>query len=635
MCRRNAEKPSAKLSNEDASVASKVPSATTGSKTIRKADGKCPLNFSSLFVTKESYSYISDEFHSFHENDLNVLLHLFTTALGVWGAIQAVLIYFASSSSSSSSSSTGLYVVYSYGLAVLLTCPAVTGILHTVALVAMVGIPSPSLIFALFAVAAGYGLQDVAHYLMDEPTYLGAYILKAPFTLVLHCVWLLPLVLDAVRMRNFFLPFLVPRNRVVFTDIDATDAIQVVRDWVGTNVNEVKETTHIWPHQQEAIDKSVSALEMDTNIFRAFRLIFDEKHYDIAPVIPMNEVYVTAVGDDKTRLNSDKVFYTPHTDGPYWFTPGASLYRVLVGVTPNSLVRTRFNLQYDQDRVLNVNQALGFDYNKELHWIDHIPDASPSQERRTVLKLHYVVYPRGWTTYGKLVALWNVTYNTWARNNFLETLRPQSLKQHMLAWWIFFTTWGNTLVVLHVGWWNLAYVAGALFLGAAMSNWNIAVVLTSYRHYALYMSTFAFRRPPVAFGNLMRDAKFFKTLALAQLAYRILPHLRFTKDWPALIVAAAGFAITILATAQLGFVRTYFGTELGFVKPQWVDGFPYSVIPHPMIVGQLIAYAIIFYWFGGYYDSVDRLGMSTKALIGGHFGCYTLHMVQEIFGSSY
>lgn len=224
MCKRNAEKASAKLS-EDASVASKaVPSATAG--TIRKADGKCPLNFTSLFVTKESYSYISDEFHSFHENDLNVLLHLFTTTLGVWGAIQAVLLYFASSS-------TGLYAVYAYGLAVLLTCPAVTGILHTVALVVMVLIPSPSLTFALFAVAAGYGLQDVAHYLMDEPTYLGAYILKAPFTLVLHCVWLLPLVLDAVQMRNFFLPFLVPRNRVVFTDVDATDAIQVVRDWVG------------------------------------------------------------------------------------------------------------------------------------------------------------------------------------------------------------------------------------------------------------------------------------------------------------------------------------------------------------------------------------------------------------------
>jgi hypothetical protein len=591
------------------------------------AEGKCPLAMSDLFWTKESYRYIAQEFHSFHRNDLNVLMHLFTTTLGVWGAIQTVL-------GNWSSASSGLYAVYIYALAVILTCPIPTGILHTVLIAVLINIPSPSLSFSLVAVISGYVLQDVAHYVMHEPTYLGAYIFKAPFTLFLHSLWLLPLVLDAVVLRSCFLPFLVPRNRVLFTAVEATDAIQAVRDWVRENVKEVKETTHIWPHQQEAIDKPVSALEMDVNIFKAFRIIFDENHYDILPVVPMNEVYVTAVGDDKTRVNSDKVFYTPHTDGPFWFTPGASLYRVLVGVTPNAMVRTRFNLQHSQDRVLDLNQALGFDYNKELHWIDHVSGESKPQERRTVLKLHYIVYPHGWKTYGKAVAWWNVTYNTWARNNFLATLRPASSKEHALAWWIWLSTWSNTLVVLNIGWWNLVYISAAIALGAA-TTWNATVLLTSYRHYALYITTFAYRNPPVAFGNLMRDAKLFKTLALAQLAYRIIPTINMTQDWPALCMVVMGFAITVSATAQLGFVRTYFGSELGFVKPQWVSGFPYSVIPHPMILGQLLAYATIAFWFGGYYDGMNRLGMTTLTLVAGHFACYTFHMAQEMCSSSY
>ena len=94
-------------------------------------------------------------------------------------------------------------------------------------------------------------------------------------------------------------------------------------------------------------------------------------------------------------------------------------------------------------------------------------------------------------------------------------------------------------------------------------------------------------------------------------------------------MAILGFSITMLATARLGFVRTYFGSELGFVKPKWIEGFPYGTIPHPMIVGQLVAYSSILYWWR------DVMPIETIALIGTHMAFYTLHMVQEILTSSY
>ena len=80
---------------------------------------------------------------------------------------------------------------------------------------------------------------------------------------------------------------------------------------------------------------------------------------------------------------------------------------------------------------------------------------------------------------------------------------------------------------------------------------------------------------------------------------------------------------------QLGMVRTYFGSELGFVKPKWVSGFPYNVIPHPMIVGQLVAYSSILFWLKG------TLPIETVALICAHMSFYVIHMFQEILASSY
>lgn len=339
----------------------------------------------------------------------------------------------------------------------------------------------------------------------------------------------------------------------------------------------------------------------------------------------MNEIYVTAVGANQEEITSDAVFYTPHTDGPFWWLPGASLYRVLVGVTPNTMVRTKFNLQHpSENKTVDMHDTLGFDYNRELHLIDHVPGET-NTERRSLIKLHFIVYPKCWHRYGKFCAYLNYSYNTWARQNFLRTLRPDTLTSRFNAWWIFATTWTNAMFEMHIGWSNLTYVlATYLLLGE-----TTFLVLTSFRHYCVYIATFAYRSPPVAHGVLMRDCKFYKTLALMHLSKRIVPLVELPKDIPCIIAALAGFSITILATLQLGMLRTYFGSELGFVKPSWIRGFPYNTIPHPMIVGQLVGFSCILYWFQ------DIMPVETVALLVAHMSFYSLHMVQEILTSSY
>jgi len=441
--------------------------------------------------------------------------------------------------------------------------------------------------------------------------------------LLLHTFWLMPLVIDSALMRHCFLPFLVNRNRTIWTQVANKNAVDELRSWVGKNIAETKVTTHIWPHKEAGTTVQVKALEEDSGVMAGFRSVFKAKHFDIMPIQGMNEIYVTAVGAKK-EINSDAVFYTKHNDGPYWFLPFASCYRVLVGVTHNTMVRTRFNLQYpSNDRPIDLYDVLGFDYSRELHYIDHVPGAV-NKERRTLVKLHYVVYPKGWHSYGKFVANLNTNYNTWARNNFLQTLHIDSVYDWVMAWWIWLTTIGNAIVEENVGWPNLVYVGVCYALGPTPF-----LILTSYRHYCIYITTFAFRSPPVAHGFFMRDVLFFKTLAVSQLAHRLLPMVELPKDLPGLLLALAGFSVTMLATAQLGLVRTYFGSELGFVKPKWVSGFPYNCIPHPMIVGQLFAYSCILAWWW------DRISTENTLLVAAHMSFYTIHMVQEMLTSSY
>ncbi|GAX14631.1 hypothetical protein FisN_6Lh416 [Fistulifera solaris] len=576
--------------------------------------------FPSIFgLEKCTYRYIAAEFHPFHQHEGNVCAHLFTTSLGVWGAIQlARVLGFA-------------LLPVAYGILVAATTPLMTAFLHSLFLYGAFRTSVP-LVFGmtsewqvcLLAIAAGYGLQDVAHWVFQEKTYMQSYMgEKKPWMLIVHSIWLLPLVLDSMTMRYWFLPKIVSRNRIIVTQVASREAVENLRKWIHENVPETPETTHVWPHKQDATSQATAALEHDPAILEGFRRVFAAKHFDVCPVQSMNEIYVTAVGAKK-EINSDAVFYTPHTDGPYWFLPGASLYRVLVGVTPNRMVRTRFNLQHEsRDKVVDMYDVLGFDYSRELHWIDHVPGAV-NDERRSLLKLHFIVYPKGWHWYGDLCASLQTNYNTWARNNFLRTLRPEGWYEFGLAWWIWLTTWTNAIFEEHVGWSNLVYLLASYAMGATPF-----LILTSFRHYVVYITTFAFREPDVGHGYLMRDAKLYKTVSMMHIARRILPLVAMQNDWPAVLLAFAGFGTTLAATARLGMVRTYFGTELGLVKPMWISGFPYGYIPHPMIVGQIFAFYVILGWFW------PRLTQEDIALLVTHMGFYTAHMLQEMFTGSY
>ncbi|MDP2334535.1 MAG: methyltransferase [Reyranella sp.] len=126
----------------------------------------------------------------------------------------------------------------------------------------------------------------------------------------------------------------------------------------------------------------------------------------------------------------------------------------------------------------------------------------------------------------------------------------------------------------------------SVLLGAALErSLALAVWLLSFWHYYLYWLAFAFGAVP--FDVFKRDAVAMKTVSVAAIAA---VYLAAPLDLASLAVIVGGILLNVRAAAVLGFDRTYYGHEVAGLPPRRITAFPYSLIAHPMIVGNVTAF---------------------------------------------
>lgn len=127
----------------------------------------------------------------------------------------------------------------------------------------------------------------------------------------------------------------------------------------------------------------------------------------------------------------------------------------------------------------------------------------------------------------------------------------------------------------------------ALVLLAAVASGShaAAVYALGFWHYWLYW--LAYRHAGVGLREFRRDAVAAKTVALLALGSA---YFSFPPDWLSLTVVATGFGLNALAARVLGADRTYYGHEVAGMPALRVTAFPYSVVAHPMLVGNIAAY---------------------------------------------
>jgi hypothetical protein len=113
----------------------------------------------------------------------------------------------------------------------------------------------------------------------------------------------------------------------------------------------------------------------------------------------------------------------------------------------------------------------------------------------------------------------------------------------------------------------------------------LAVYALSFWHYLFYW--WAYRYGAVQPARFRGDAMLMKSVALTALGS---VYLAQSWQWSSALAIGAGFMLNLAAARALGHSRTYYGWELGELPRRRVTSFPYSVVPHPMLVGNMVAF---------------------------------------------
>ncbi len=132
---------------------------------------------------------------------------------------------------------------------------------------------------------------------------------------------------------------------------------------------------------------------------------------------------------------------------------------------------------------------------------------------------------------------------------------------------------------------SVVFVALACAVAWFAGSQLLAVCALGFWHYFLYW--LAYRYGAVPLPIFKRDAVLMKCVALLALGSA---YLAAPLDYLSLAMVASGFLLNTLAASALGSDRTYYGHEVANLLRLRVTRFPYSLIAHPMLVGNMLAY---------------------------------------------
>lgn len=149
----------------------------------------------------------------------------------------------------------------------------------------------------------------------------------------------------------------------------------------------------------------------------------------VKTVAEADEVYWAISPKDAT--GSNRTLVECHYDSPFAWVPtgGAIFYRVIIACNENNTVTTVF-----PDENIHVKMTTGdfhgLDYTKDWHCVE---GKIPPGKYRVLLKLHYIVVPKGSEAWEEYVRWMNVTWNIFSRETMRMSANPQNIWESMIA----------------------------------------------------------------------------------------------------------------------------------------------------------------------------------------------------------
>ena len=233
------------------------------------------------------------EFLKCHRRPINVGLHVVTTPMGIVGFLGLV----------GWINPTAVMVVAAiYLVAIWPMIPSKTWCV-TASLVAVMAAATmwwnPGIWLALATLVVGYGGQELAHVVSGEHTLQSTYIRSSDRIqrFIEHTLLLLPVLLViAARRKQSPLRLFVARKAVLATKLtepSQTDDLNTIRHWVRKAHPTVEQSTHWWQSDLDAdAGDAFDRLSHDASLMSMIRR-FHGTGYTVAPVLGMNELYVT------------------------------------------------------------------------------------------------------------------------------------------------------------------------------------------------------------------------------------------------------------------------------------------------------------------------------------------------------
>ena len=239
-------------------------------------------------------------------------------------------------------------------------------------------------------------------------------------------------------------------------DTDTGDASEKLKKWAIENMKNSTISHHWWYLELPAdIKQWMDVCTGSSKITNMFSTLFAPLFYTVEIIPEMNEIYVS--GEDRTNeyMQSDRVFFIPHIDGPFIWIPFVSVYRCLIGLNANSRIETHFPIHGKNKKVQRCD-VLAFDFNREIHYISVCPELT-ADEPRVALKVHYCIYPKCMYWLGRCMYSLNVAYNRTMREVFLETIQPDTYISRFKGSVIVIATHSYVFIERYVGYRNILY----------------------------------------------------------------------------------------------------------------------------------------------------------------------------------
>lgn len=217
--------------------------------------------------------------------------------------------------------------------------------------------------------------------------------------------------------------------RVISGSIESHTDLKYITEVASKRYIEYTTAHHEWINN---IEPSKYRLSLDA--VRTDRSIIDKISEEfpnsaIVSVSEADEIYWAV--SPKGAVGSDRSLVDCHYDSPLGFFPtgGVIFYRIIIACNENTKVTTVFP---DEDKrvMMNTKDFHGLDYNKDIHCVE---GTIPKDKVRVLLKLHYLIIPKGSEGYQTWVRSINVWWTILSRETMRMSANPKAWYEYLVA----------------------------------------------------------------------------------------------------------------------------------------------------------------------------------------------------------